>query len=204
MALHLQGDRTMQLSTAIKGLIQAAVTAIVPFIAVAAMTPAYAVTLSDEFIVRDPLGNTVPEWSVSVFEGSSENILVTSPVPVDTNQFGNATVLVEPGVDPQTGYSDIFGLVNPTTFAFVSDGDPGLANVGLTPTFILILETGLPVDATRYLDLGLQAQGYTATFQSDVNGVVPLPAALPLFASGLGALGLLGWRRKRKASAIAA
>jgi hypothetical protein len=27
---------------------------------------------------------------------------------------------------------------------------------------------------------------------------VPLPAALPLFASGLGALGLIGWRRKRK------
>jgi hypothetical protein len=32
----------------------------------------------------------------------------------------------------------------------------------------------------------------------------PLPAALPLFATGLGALGLFGWRRKRKASAIAA
>ena len=32
----------------------------------------------------------------------------------------------------------------------------------------------------------------------------PLPAALPLFASGLGALGLLGWRRKRKAAAVAA
>jgi hypothetical protein len=27
---------------------------------------------------------------------------------------------------------------------------------------------------------------------------VPLPAALPLFATGLGALGLLGWRRKKK------
>jgi hypothetical protein len=26
----------------------------------------------------------------------------------------------------------------------------------------------------------------------------PLPAALPLFASGLGAFGLIGWRRKRK------
>jgi hypothetical protein len=25
----------------------------------------------------------------------------------------------------------------------------------------------------------------------------PLPTALPLFASGLGAMGLLGWRRKR-------
>ena len=29
----------------------------------------------------------------------------------------------------------------------------------------------------------------------------PLPAALPLFVTGLGALGLLGWRRKRKQSA---
>jgi hypothetical protein len=26
----------------------------------------------------------------------------------------------------------------------------------------------------------------------------PLPAALPLFATGLGALGLIGWRRTRK------
>jgi len=33
---------------------------------------------------------------------------------------------------------------------------------------------------------------------------VPLPAALPLFATGLGALGLLGWRRKKKAAALAA
>jgi hypothetical protein len=31
---------------------------------------------------------------------------------------------------------------------------------------------------------------------------VPLPATLPLFATGLGALGLLGWRRKRKAAPL--
>jgi hypothetical protein len=29
----------------------------------------------------------------------------------------------------------------------------------------------------------------------------PLPAALPLFATGIGAMGLIGWRRKRKARA---
>jgi len=33
--------------------------------------------------------------------------------------------------------------------------------------------------------------------------VTPLPAALPLFATGLGVLGLIGWRRKRKAQAFA-
>src|SRR6516225_3483808 len=32
----------------------------------------------------------------------------------------------------------------------------------------------------------------------DPPTVTPLPAALPLFATGLGALGLLGWRRKKK------
>lgn len=39
---------------------------------------------------------------------------------------------------------------------------------------------------------------------TSVPNTVPLPAALPLFASGLGALGLLGWRRKRKNAALAA
>jgi hypothetical protein len=34
---------------------------------------------------------------------------------------------------------------------------------------------------------------------SDQFSEVPLPGALPLFATGVGALGLLGWRRKRKA-----
>lgn len=36
----------------------------------------------------------------------------------------------------------------------------------------------------------------TSITLSDVT--TPLPAAFPLFATGLGALGLLGWRRKRK------
>jgi hypothetical protein len=35
------------------------------------------------------------------------------------------------------------------------------------------------------------------------SAATPLPAALPLFATGIGALGLLGWRRKRKAQAVA-
>jgi hypothetical protein len=35
----------------------------------------------------------------------------------------------------------------------------------------------------------------------DINPV-PLPAALPLFATGLAGLGLMAWRRKQKANAL--
>jgi hypothetical protein len=41
---------------------------------------------------------------------------------------------------------------------------------------------------------------------SQIPGIwteTPLPAALPLFATGIGGLGLLGWRRKGKARAVA-
>jgi hypothetical protein len=42
-----------------------------------------------------------------------------------------------------------------------------------------------------------------APFSASVSGSIsptatPIPAALPLFATGIGGLGLLGWRRKRK------
>jgi hypothetical protein len=38
----------------------------------------------------------------------------------------------------------------------------------------------------------------SATFSFGLE--TPLPTALPLFATGIGAIGLLGWRRKRKAA----
>ena len=40
------------------------------------------------------------------------------------------------------------------------------------------------------------------TITSVTESATPLPAALPLFATGLSGLGLLGWRRKRKAQAV--
>jgi hypothetical protein len=59
-----------------------------------------------------------------------------------------------------------------------------------------------PVDGQTYLE---PANG--SPFQILTSGsltATPLPAALPLFATGLGAMGLFGWRRKRKALGLAA
>ena len=47
------------------------------------------------------------------------------------------------------------------------------------------------------------SNAFTLFTQATPTSTTPLPAALPLFATGLGALGLLGWRRKRKAALAA-
>lgn len=60
-----------------------------------------------------------------------------------------------------------------------------------------------------FAGLGLTPGTYVWTWDSGADsftleiGQTPLPAAFPLFATGLGAMGLLGWRRKRKAQAAA-
>jgi hypothetical protein len=63
-------------------------------------------------------------------------------------------------------------------------------------TWLLLFQvlSGEPVSST-----GLSINSVRAE-----QDYVPLPAAIPLFASGLGALGLLGWRRKRKNTAAIA
>ncbi len=63
----------------------------------------------------------------------------------------------------------------------------------------VMLSNGQILDVTLY-----DAQDWDITpkisFELDPT---PLPATLPLFISGLGAIGLLGWRRKRTASVVA-
>jgi hypothetical protein len=60
----------------------------------------------------------------------------------------------------------------------------------------------------EYNTLSIQSQtDYSGDFWyeplAETGVATPLPAAFPLFATGLGGLGLLGWRRKRRAQAAA-
>jgi hypothetical protein len=76
----------------------------------------------------------------------------------------------------------------------------GVEFVGFTDVGALI--TSLKVDTTSATFpsgdfIGIDDVRYVAT---GTVSSVPLPGALPLFATGLGALGLLGWRRKKTAA----
>jgi hypothetical protein len=96
-----------------------------------------------------------------------------------------------PGLATSTGVntSYFYGGSDPndaTLFVTLIDlSDFGLAS-GASVSSIAV--TGSPE-----LDL-IRVAGLAAS-------VLPLPATLPPFATGLGALGLLGWRRKRKLAA---
>ena len=63
----------------------------------------------------------------------------------------------------------------------------------------IILIPGNPVDVSGRI-FAFNANGDSALVGTwDITtSETPLPAALPLFASGLGALGLLGWRRRSR------
>ena len=75
--------------------------------------------------------------------------------------------------------------------------------IGSDGTYQLVFGVTTFID-TIY-DSGLAFAGISVCTGTSCNpiGTTPLPAALPLFATGLGAFGLLGWRRKRKAAAVA-
>jgi len=83
------------------------------------------------------------------------------------------------------------GAVATLTGFFISDLEPGGSLVA--PPASTFVSEDTPFTFNNH--------NITASVISDVEVVTPLPAALPLFATGLGALGLLGWRRKKKQAA---
>ena len=94
----------------------------------------------------------------------------------------------------------------------IFQGEIAQANASNNPDSCGPANGGALIDACRAsVDIELQKEinqinsDYALNFSAVAVPQVaetPLPAAFPLFASGLGALGLLGWRRKRKTAAL--
>ena len=121
--------------------------------------------------------------------GSNASVAYCVGAACGVQQYGT------PNGSDNTGYGGPIGFFD--TFSF---GDGTSAT---NDTAILHLVGGLAIGGTTWFSLEEPLAACQGQLCLSVPPV-PLPGALPLFATGLGALGLLGWRRKRKAAAIAA
>lgn len=125
--------------------------------------------------------------TLSFLWGSPDAYNTLTFLDKDGNVIGSIT-----GTGVTTGpasFDAIDGLIAPQTYGHdqVTFTDTGLF-------YAVVLSS--TTNAFEYANLSL------SLINTDLQ--TPLPAALPLFASGLGGLGLLGWRRKRKAAAALA
>jgi hypothetical protein len=108
------------------------------------------------------------------------------------------------------------GLANQTSFSI---NDSELLTVGVEYSLAMDLfvasygGSGTKDSQSGYIDPVISFANsadvgpYELIFSAGVGdspATTPLPAALPLFATGLGGLGLFGWRRKRKNTAAVA
>jgi hypothetical protein len=130
---------------------------------------------------------TVPNAGTANISGLAWNARNTPGRPQDWQLFVN-DILQTSGSLPGDG-SD--GRASPDTFSLLNV----LLAAGDTVE-LRMFRTGPGTSTGDYVGLDLTV---------DLNtSAVPLPAAFPLFAAGLGIMGLVGWRRKRKASAALA
>jgi hypothetical protein len=107
---------------------------------------------------------------------------------IDLTSLLNTAMEATPGANSVEVYYTI--TLPSSTFSILASGSPTVS--------LMLQGPGLGVLGTTPFN-GAALDFSTITI--DTVTATPLPAALPLFATGLGALGLLGWRRKRKARA---
>jgi hypothetical protein len=125
-----------------------------------------------------------------------------------THTAGGPTLVGEPDAVLSFSFSsgsgnfvEHLGILSPVIFQDVANGTP-LFEVDLTGTGIgnLAFQNVLFTAYTVLLN-GNEMVSCNYGALTITPASIPLPGALPLFATGLGVLGLLGWRRKRKQAA---
>jgi len=94
------------------------------------------------------------------------------------------------GAAPPNGFVITNGYYEVLSIEFLHP----LTTLGIDPIVVGCPSGGPDLVNTRYF-----TGGFASSRVSDAIGPTPLPAALPLFASGVGGLGFIGWWRKRRA-----
>jgi hypothetical protein len=166
---------------------------------------------------KTPLGATLT-YTYEGFEAAYTNVAFTTPsnaLFVNYNATVNATPLTASVVGQSQTVGFNFTNANPALVPFlfqsISGGTTATNGGSVTSTAAIafvVVNNGL----TAYAFFDDSGAGPDADYDDMVvridytppssnGGSTPLPAALPLFATGLGAMGLVGWRRKRKTAA---
>ena len=140
-------------------------------------------------------GNSSPNGPSAVSVGAGVEFAYADPTNADTADFTTTSLVVQDICLGICSANNSFEMIfTASTAGFFS----GLA----LATDTLGLTYGLVGDTLTVDFAGGDVSGTAAANFTFSGSATPLPAALPLFASGLGALGLLGWRRKRKNASV--
>jgi hypothetical protein len=135
----------------------------------------YLDTTADSLLIKTTDGDYLPGFTYAVPGSFPDGAAPTNGFVITNNYYEVLSLefeypLTTPGIDPI-----VFGALS---YECRSYGCPPGGPVGVN---------------TRYFTGG-EATSIVAT----TDNTTPLPAALPLFASGVGGLGFIGWWRKRK------
>ena len=172
-----------------------------------AISPVHATTWTFDISVDGYFSSNLPVGAIDVTStGSTGVVTVSLPTTYSINEFA---------LNLQGG------TVNPSSAYTVTTGSTSYGASTVYGPFNTVLDgrfgNSLSFSISNYaglfsVEVGNQPIWFAANVTKGFSGqtlvadaiVTPLPGALSLFATGLGGLGLLGWRRKKKAQAVAA
>jgi hypothetical protein len=137
-------------------------------------------------------------FNLTLTEGSTSVTLVGSNTGNNAQvAAGNSNAVTV--TDSQVLFN--FSNSSPDFLEFYSNSNPG--TLLCFQTYVVCGGTGPGIVLLVNGDPFQSVTGNVVIASNDL-ATTPLPPALPLFATGLGALGLLGWRKKRKGAAATA
>lgn len=142
------------------------------------VSPASASTVYD-FVATAIPGNSVnaSDFTIQFLDNDNDALLGIGDI---INSFSGVTA-----GSPSTFYNQLIGI-------------PDIAGLTDGGAIQWLFRSAASVDA------GISTTQWTYSLTAETASATPVPGALPLFVTGLGSLGLLGWLRKKKEAAHAA
>ena len=175
--------------------------------------------VNGDFPTTSCSGQTCPGWTFIPASSGSDFAYNNGVFSIGTG-YANFGALLGSQDEIQQSIPTISGHSYDVSFSLITNvpsandffagwgNSPFLSFIGTGPTSLTTYSAVLSATgpSMQLSFLGLNPPGWTAVANVSVTPVssTPLPAALPLFATGLGAIGLFGWRKKRKAAAAIA